>query len=52
MVAELPEKPAHVLISRLIDSWQAAELSVRIVGMPEFSATSYSGLYFRLKPEA
>ena len=92
MVAELPEKPAHVLINRsplidgptkatvqdndnlrtarvlhnrveliaafetigyeLIDSWQAAELSVRIVGMPEFSAASYSGLYFRLKPEA
>jgi hypothetical protein len=34
----------------LIDSWEAAELSVKIVGKPEFSAPSYSGLYFRLKP--
>jgi putative methyltransferase (TIGR04325 family) len=91
MIAELPEKPAHVLINRtslingptkatvqdkcnvrtarilynrgeliaafemigyeLIDSWQAAELSGGIIGRPEFSADSYSGLYFRLKPE-
>ena len=90
MVAELPEKPAHILINRsplidgptkatvqdgnnhrtarilynrgeliaaferigyeLIDSWEAAELSVKIIGKPEFSAPSYSGLYFRLKP--
>jgi putative methyltransferase (TIGR04325 family) len=91
MVAELREKPAHILINRsplidgptkatvrddgffrtarvlhnrgeliaafetigyaLIDSWQAPELSLRIVGKPEFSAASYSGLYFRLKPQ-
>jgi hypothetical protein len=35
----------------LIDSWQAAERSLIIVGKPEFSATPYSGLYFRLKPQ-
>ncbi len=33
----------------LIDQWQAAELSLIIVGKPEFSATPYSGLYFRLR---
>ncbi|MGH6836965.1 MAG: methyltransferase, TIGR04325 family [Methylocella sp.] len=92
MVAELPEKPAHILINRSplidgptkatvrddgfsrtarihhnrgeliaafetigyewVDSWQAPELSLRIVGRPESSAASYSGLYFRLKPQA
>ncbi|MGH6813391.1 MAG: methyltransferase, TIGR04325 family [Methylocella sp.] len=91
MVAELPEKPAHILINRsplidgptkatvrddgffrtarvhynrgeliaafetigyeLIDSWQAAELSLSVVGKPEFSAAPYSGLYFRLEPQ-
>jgi putative methyltransferase (TIGR04325 family) len=35
----------------LIDSWEAAELAFKIVGKPEFSAPSYSGLYFRLKPQ-
>jgi putative methyltransferase (TIGR04325 family) len=35
----------------LIDSWHVPELSLRIVGKPEFSAASYSGLYFRLKPQ-
>jgi putative methyltransferase (TIGR04325 family) len=92
MVAELPEKPIHLLINRspliagptkaavqdndklrtarvlhnraeliaafeaigygLMDSWQAAELAFKIIGKPEFSAPSYSGLYFRLKPQA
>jgi putative methyltransferase (TIGR04325 family) len=92
MVAELPEKPIHLLINRspliagptkaavqdndnlrtarvlhnraeliaafeaigyeLMDSWQAAELAFKIIGNPEFSAPSYSGLYFRLKPQA
>lgn len=92
MVANLPDKPAHILINRsplingpttatvqegdnrwrvgcilynraqliagfestgyrLIDSWQAAELSLRIVGKPEFSAAPFSGLYFQLKPQ-
>jgi hypothetical protein len=35
----------------LFDSWQAPELSFRIVGKPVFSAASYSALYFRLKPQ-
>jgi putative methyltransferase (TIGR04325 family) len=35
----------------MLDQWQAAELSLFIVGKPEFSAASYSGLYFRLKPQ-
>jgi putative methyltransferase (TIGR04325 family) len=36
----------------LIDRWQAAELSLIIVGKPEFSAVPYSGYYFRLRPQA
>ncbi|MGH6800797.1 MAG: methyltransferase, TIGR04325 family, partial [Methylocella sp.] len=35
----------------MLDQWQAAELSLIIVGKPEFSTASYSGLYFRLKPQ-
>jgi putative methyltransferase (TIGR04325 family) len=35
----------------LIDSWQAAERSLIIIGKPECSAAPYSGLYFRLKPQ-
>jgi putative methyltransferase (TIGR04325 family) len=36
----------------LLDRWQAAELSLIIVGKPEFSAVPYSGYYFRLRPQA
>lgn len=36
----------------LIDQWKAAELSLILPGQPEFSAAPYSGLYFRLKPQA
>jgi putative methyltransferase (TIGR04325 family) len=36
----------------LMDSWQAAELAFKIIGKPEFLAPTYSGLYFRLKPQA
>ncbi|MGH6793798.1 MAG: methyltransferase, TIGR04325 family [Methylocella sp.] len=35
----------------MVDQWEAAELSLVVIGKPEFSAASYSGLYFRLKPK-
>jgi putative methyltransferase (TIGR04325 family) len=32
-----------------VDSWNASELSLKIVGKPESSALPYSGFFFRLK---
>ncbi len=34
------------------DSWKAWELSLKIIGQPEYSALSYSGFFFRLKKQA
>lgn len=33
----------------VVDSWKAQELSLKLVGKPEFSALHYSGFFFRLK---
>jgi putative methyltransferase (TIGR04325 family) len=33
----------------VVDSWKAWELSLKVVGKPEYSALPYSGFFFRLK---
>jgi putative methyltransferase (TIGR04325 family) len=33
----------------VVDSWKVWELSLKVVGKPEFSAFPYSGFFFRLK---
>jgi len=33
----------------VVDSWKAWELSLQLVGKPEYSALPYSGFFFRLK---
>jgi putative methyltransferase (TIGR04325 family) len=33
----------------VVDSWKAWELSLKLVGKPEYSALPYSGFFFRLK---
>lgn len=34
-----------------VDSWKAWELSLKLVGKPEYSSVPYSGFFFRLKKE-
>jgi putative methyltransferase (TIGR04325 family) len=36
----------------VVDSWKAWELSLKLVGKPEYSALPYSGFFFRLKGHA
>ena len=33
----------------VVDAWKAWELSLKLVGKPEYSALPYSGFFFRLK---
>ena len=41
--------PFEAIGYQVVDSWKAWELSLKLVGKPEYSALPYSGFFFRLK---